>query len=303
MIADEIQKKKATLDALIAEKEAKMNKKKGSPEPEKEYPDEGEMSFEDFVQLEFPPIEYFWDGVFEKGSLNMICGDSGIGKSRLAHEIIYCIASGETFFNKKTQQAKVLILDGEHKDARLKERLQAVASRRPVETLNLKILSRSMVRKILGEPLNLYSSNHRKWLNKKIDRNEFILIDTYSSCAPIDKIGGYENEHTEWKKLEEWLLNWTEQQKTFLFLHHTNAEGGVRGTSLLKSNMSTIIYLHKHDGSIPYNALLHAKWSIGKGRDIPIEEQGNKKISFFKDRWSREAATNCGWVLQDDIST
>jgi len=61
-----------------------------------------------------PPPSPSWivDQLFPQGSINILVGDGGVGKSWLTLHLALCVASGQDFLgNFPVKQGKVLLID------------------------------------------------------------------------------------------------------------------------------------------------------------------------------------------------
>ena len=66
--------------------------------------------------------EYLIDGFFYRDSLDVLVGDSGLGKSPLLYQAALCVANGKPFLGQPVQQGRVLFLQcetGEKMDAKI----------------------------------------------------------------------------------------------------------------------------------------------------------------------------------------
>jgi hypothetical protein len=68
-------------------------------------------------------IEWLIDGIIPLGSITLLSGESGGGKTWLAYAIAGTVARGESFASLKVQQRPVLYLDGENPLCLAKQRL------------------------------------------------------------------------------------------------------------------------------------------------------------------------------------
>ena len=68
-------------------------------------------------------IEWLIDGIIPLGSITLLSGESGGGKTWLAYAIAGAVARGESFASLKVQQRPVLYLDGENPLCVAKQRL------------------------------------------------------------------------------------------------------------------------------------------------------------------------------------
>lgn len=71
---------------------------------------------------------YLVEGLFRTGSLNVLIGDSGLGKTPLAIQIGICIAAGVSLFGKSVQQGTVLYCDAESSPSDFSEKLETLST-------------------------------------------------------------------------------------------------------------------------------------------------------------------------------
>lgn len=70
-------------------------------------------------------IEWIIDGLIPRGSVGIIAGESGVGKSWFVLDLALSIATGQNWLGRfETQKSKVLIVDEENKDVLLRNRLK-----------------------------------------------------------------------------------------------------------------------------------------------------------------------------------
>ena len=60
------------------------------------------------------PASYLVEGLIPTRSVDIVVGDSGIGKTPLMYQLAMCVAAGITFLGHKVQQGRVLYLDYEN---------------------------------------------------------------------------------------------------------------------------------------------------------------------------------------------
>ena len=74
----------------------------------------GILDFEALKQASEDKEEYMTEGLFKAESLNILVGDSGLGKTALAVQLGVCVASGEPFLGHNTaRNGRVLYCDSE----------------------------------------------------------------------------------------------------------------------------------------------------------------------------------------------
>jgi hypothetical protein len=90
------------------------------------------VSFEEFLNMELPPLENILDPWLSTQGLALIYAPRGIGKTHVALGIAYAVASGGSFLRWKAPKPRgVLYLDGEMPANLLQERLKAIQEMNP----------------------------------------------------------------------------------------------------------------------------------------------------------------------------
>jgi hypothetical protein len=74
----------------------------------------GIKSGSDVREVGAKPVEYLIDGLVPRGTLVVLVGNSGLGKSPLTYQLGLCVGSGIDFLGRKTRVGRVLMLDYEN---------------------------------------------------------------------------------------------------------------------------------------------------------------------------------------------
>jgi len=61
-----------------------------------------------------PTAGFLVDGMIAPGSVNILVGDSGIGKSALVYQLALAVATGRPFLGQRTREGKVVLVDYEN---------------------------------------------------------------------------------------------------------------------------------------------------------------------------------------------
>lgn len=85
-------------------------------------------------QLEYRPPEFLVEGIIETGSLGLIFGDPGCGKSFVAVDLAMSVATGLPFHGREVKQGPVFFIAGEGHNG-LTRRMAAWAKYRSVDTM------------------------------------------------------------------------------------------------------------------------------------------------------------------------
>ena len=88
----------------------------------------GIYSFDSFAPLLTQRVEYLVDGLLPSPSINVLVGDSGLGKTPLGIMLGLCVASGLPFLGRATRRGTVLFCDAESPTADFYETIKAVGA-------------------------------------------------------------------------------------------------------------------------------------------------------------------------------
>lgn len=202
-------------------------------------------------------------------TITLIAGWRGVGKTWLAMGLCDAITRGQNFGPWETANSvSCVYIDAEMVPADFRERLM--------------VLTTSAPRKV---PLYIYSDCHanslglpranlinRRWREVLKDwaisnRVKLIVLDNIASLAA----GIDENTKRDWDPINQWLLDLRFAGIATVLLHHTNKEGGQRGTSAREDNIDNSITLaHPFDYSAEEGArfVLKFKKSRVRNRDL-----------------------------------
>ncbi len=197
----------------------------------------------EFLALEIPPRDQILSPILQTQSLSMIYAKRGIGKTHIALNIAYAIASGGKFMQWEAPvPRKVLYLDGEMPARAMQERLAAIvkASDREAATDYFRLITPDMQE--LGMP-DISTEEGQAKLSSFIDEAEFIVIDNISTLARTGK----ENEAEGWLPIQGWVLNLRSRGKSVLFVHHAGKGGQQRGTSRREDVLDLVMELKQPD--------------------------------------------------------
>jgi putative DNA primase/helicase len=202
---------------------------------------DGILGAEDFVRLNLPSIHKYLDPIVGERRIILLTGWRGVGKTWTGLSIADCITRGLPFGPWPVREPVVCCyLDGEMACQDSQERLLG--------------LNPSGERRA---PLFIYSDAHmnamglpRASLLNKRWREEMktILIDLGVKVFFIDNIASLapgidENSKQAWDPVNQWLIELRFAGITSILLHHTNKDGGQRGTSAREDNLDMSIIL------------------------------------------------------------
>ena len=195
----------------------------------------------DFHALDLPKRTLYLDPWLKEDSISLVSGWRGVGKTWFSWGVADAVSKGEPFGPWACEKAvPVLILDGEMPTTDLQERIEALGlnSDRPCP---LYIYSDAFAN-LQGIPRAHLASETWREKMKSILLTRHIklwVIDNLASLA-----GGLdENSKKDWDPINAWLLELRFAGIASMLLHHTNKEGGQRGTSAREDNIDVSIIL------------------------------------------------------------
>jgi putative DNA primase/helicase len=201
------------------------------------------LPMEELMALELPPREYLLEPWLETGSINMMHGKRGEGKTYLSLCTAYAVATGQPFLGwQPARPARVLYVDGELPGSLLQQRLKLLGP----PTTNLCVLSRDILRRT--ETINLpdlATLEGRAFLDNVIERSnsEVIILDSLSTLVR----SGVENEAESWVPIQDWLLGLRFKGHTIVLLHHEGKNGSPRGSSKREDVLDTMVRTRRRD--------------------------------------------------------
>jgi KaiC/GvpD/RAD55 family RecA-like ATPase len=186
---------------------------------------------------------YLVNDLILEGSINVISGHPGVGKTWVMLEMARSVASGNKFLDQfDTLQGAVLIIDAESGESKIKKRmtLMKVNDELPIFLASLqgiKVDDQNTSNFILGEAKRLGI--------------KFLIFDPFSAIHSKN-----ENSSDEMQKVMEALQEFTLNGITVLFLHHHRKESsqypnsnaqGLRGSSLILSRVDSMSIITSKD--------------------------------------------------------
>jgi KaiC/GvpD/RAD55 family RecA-like ATPase len=196
----------------------------------------------DWDTLEFPPRVELVKGVIWERSLNMVFGDTGIGKSWFALELALCIAQGRDFLAWETAVDKrpTVYIDGELMPDQLQERIRSLAPKRPDRFLTYSVLQYAA----LGEPdFNLCAPGIQRAVEQMVAAHNPALI-VFDNLTKLVK-GFDKNAGDQWESILRWMDQLRATGPAILIVHHTNKSGDQTGSKVQEIGLETNIELKK----------------------------------------------------------
>jgi AAA domain len=224
-------------------------------------------------------------GILEAGSVSMLYGVSGTGKTFIGLDIALSISHGISWQGRMVQQGTTWYINTEGKRG-LKKRLQAWYKEH--ETLS-PMLDHF---KIIAWPLDLraYTPELMETINDQQVPPALIVVDNFSMCVP-----GIDQNKQEQVAPVLHLMNAlaAEYNCHILIIHHTNKAGDVNGTMAFRNHVDTMIELVKEDAADRESPILFRCMKARDAepfRDIRMELQ-SVVLSLHPD--TRELVTSC----------
>jgi len=193
------------------------------------------LTTQDFSAIQLKEKREFLDPWLKENSINLISGWRGSGKTWKALSILEAVADEKTFGPWKCKSSvPCLFLDGEMPQEDIQERIKGLR------------LDKSM-----KNPLYIYSDAQanqyglpRAHLAKESWRTKMksLLIARHVKLWVIDNLASLasgldENSRKDWDPINQWLLELRFAGIATIMLHHTNKDGGQRGTSAREDNL------------------------------------------------------------------
>lgn len=194
----------------------------------------------DFLKLNLPPKRKIIDIISEQ-EIILLAGWRGAGKTWAALSIVDAITRGTSFGPWKVRTpVPCLYCDGEMAAQDLPTRLNNL-NPDPHRVAPLYLYSDAYANLQGITKANILTETWRATIKRiLITRGvKFWVIDNLASLAP----GIDENKKDPYDPINAWLLDLRFAGITTLVLHHTNKEGGQRGTSAREDNIDMSIIL------------------------------------------------------------
>jgi hypothetical protein len=224
------------------------------------------LGAKDFTALEIPPKKKFLNPWLTEQSITLISGWRGTGKTWLALSILDAITKGVSFGPWEAETSvPCLFLDGEMPTQDIIERTRDLS----IDSLN--IYSDAYANSLGLTKANLLSETWRTNMKRILTTRDIKLwaIDNLASLA-----GGIdENSKRDWDPINAWLLELRFAGIATIMLHHTNKEGGQRGTSAREDNLDNSIILKRPFDYNPEDGckfIMHFSKSRVKTQDLGL---------------------------------
>jgi hypothetical protein len=255
----------------------------------------------DLISRTFPPREVILAPWLRKQSLDMIHAWRGIGKTFVALEIGYSVATGGRFLGWNAPEPRgVLYIDGEMPASTLQERLSRIIASEDSEPDPdlFRIITPDLQKVCVPD---LATPEGQEMIEEAITgKTDLIILDNLSCLV---RRSGRENDAESWQSVQEWALKLRSKGKSILFIHHSGKSLTQRGTSKREDVLDSVLALRRpqnYEGQEGCSIQIHFEKSRGlAGPDVePIEA----KLITNKDGtriWEYSAAED---AIQDVIA-
>jgi KaiC/GvpD/RAD55 family RecA-like ATPase len=240
---------------------------------------------EDDIDL-LPDREDLIKDILEKGTVSMIYGPAGTGKTFNALHIAYCVAHGVNWFGREVAKGKVWYINTEGGRG-LKPRIAAWRKEyKRGKTPNIEFIT---------WPVHLkeHSRELLDTVEEADEKPDLLVVDNYSMCAT----GTNQNDQME---VTRTLMVLHEIAQAYgchcLLVHHSNWTGKVNGSAAFRNHVDTMLDLSHPSKESPI--ILHSeKDRDGAGfADIHLEL---KIVSPYAHPITGEDITSCVVVTSD----
>ena len=205
------------------------------------------LNLEELLIKEIPPRHNLLAPWLPSQGLCMIYSIRGLGKTWMALEIAYAVASGGSFLNWEAESPQgVLYIDGEMPLSLMQKRLSQIENSRGNKIGGLfKILSPDVQE--FGIP-DLSTREGQENIDDLMgDEIRLVVLDNLSTLIR----SGRESESDSWLPVQEWVLRLRSKGKSVLLIHHAGKGGQQRGTSRREDVLDTVIALRKPENISP----------------------------------------------------
>lgn len=230
------------------------------------------IGIDDFLIKKFPERPYYLHPWLQPGSLVMIYGTTGIGKTFLRDSIALALTHGTNIEPWKVETvAGVLIVDGEMPCQSIQNRLKMLSHDLPKRKEPFVIVSAADLLSEGFDAPNLTSFSWRDGMIQYLENHpeiKIVVLDNVVSLFP----GLDENLAKDWSPSNQWMIKLRAMGLAVIKIHHPTKKGNTaRGTGLHDLNMDVVIQLRRPNGYQPGQG---ARFEIHfeKGRELYGEQ-------------------------------
>lgn len=223
------------------------------------------LTYEELKELAGSTVrEWLVNGLVPKSTTILLAADGGVGKTKFAYGIAKVMIQGTQFgkFIATGEKRKILYYQGDESPGDMMQALEALG------------YSEADIGKYVRTRFGWSAENMPALIQ---DLNEFqpdfVVLDSLSTA---NRHSIYQESQMEYARPILQMTGLATQHKTtFLIIHHTNREGGVRGTTAIRNAVSEVWTLTKDNSqtATPYDRILE----INKSRS----RSSNKKYRMY----------------------
>lgn len=219
------------------------------------------------------PIDWLIDCILEAGSLNLLFGEPEVGKSLIAFDMAYCVASGRYWQGNQTQKRDVVILAGEGHSG-IGRRMRAIEVKYSAKTPDNLLVSEI--------PANLTDREQAQWVADAITQNctngGLVIVDTLNrNMGAAD-----ENNARDIAELLNILDGYIRSQGlAVLIIHHSghNNPERARGSSAIRAALDAEFCVTKKSESIKLKCTKAKDFERFKDMEFSL------KVTELGDQW------------------
>jgi len=257
------------------------------------------MDVDELLKTEFPPVKCYMNPWLSDGTMNMIVGAKGMGKTTLSQAISICLTRepGACSIGPwATKEAVgVAYIDGENNPRVVQDKLRLLTKNLPAPIKPFKIFLGTHYGRLENKSINLLNAEDRIWITAALSYNpeiKVLILDNMSCLA----LGRDEIAKEQWDPINEWLLGLKSHGITTIMNAHAGKDArlGARGTSGMSDSMDCIVMLSKPKGYVANDKCYFDVGYDKNPRVIDIDaDLSNFTVKLIKDQdgglvWSSE---------------
>lgn len=250
-----------------------------------------------FLALNIPEKRHIIAPYLREGDIAMIVARPGTGKTHFATTMAVSVASGVDAFGFMAVPSKrrVLYVDGEMSARDMQDRLRKICNGMGV-TLEQGYFQLVTPDRQSGAMPNLATPEGQSAIDCLVSVADFVVIDNLSCLCRVED----ENDAGSWTPILAWLLDLRRRGKCVVLLHHTNSQGGQRGTTKKLDNLDLVFFLEKPKNR--FDCCFNV--TFGKGRHLTPAQLKPFQLELYPDgdtfSWNRSELSNAELNKQQD---
>lgn len=184
------------------------------------------------------PVTVAWrcEGVVEDGTLTILAGKHGEGKTWFAHQLAAGVARGETVAGIRCERGKAVVIDAE------------MGARMTVGRWSVAGMTNAGVHLIDAMGFSLANDEWREYLKWDLKQRKanFVVLDSLRKMSP----GKRENDSDDMSPLiTEVAMLARETGAAVLLIHHLGKDGSPRGSSAIADQTDALFKLVRKQGN------------------------------------------------------